>query len=252
MAARKAMSNGVADATPNFVGDQLEKLGTDVSRPKDTTEARHTRLDWLYALWESVRPMGGAPFFSSESWREDGLTFETLTGFRAWLSPLTGESEDALKDDTEQAKRLFGDADDRVERLGLTLEQARQLTIHNKWLLTYDKKACSWKKKRKVGRNGNLVYEALENIASYVAKSGVSSYTEAAKEWNNRFNPPVVAPIDSTPPEKDIPLTEVLDDLIEKVELDGFPVESAIKALEALSEEDLNTVLAHFTAVEAE
>lgn len=247
MAARNGMSNGVADPTPDFVGDQLEKLGVDVSRPKDTTEARHKRLDWLYALWESVKPMDGVPFFCSESWRGDGLTFETLTGFRAWLSPLTGESEDSLKDDTEQARRLFGDPDDKVERLGLTLEQARQLTTHNKWLLTYDKKACSWKKKRKVGRNGNLVFEALDNIASYVAKSGVSSYTEAAKEWNNRFNPPAVAPVDDTPPEKDVPLTDILDDLIEKVELDGFPIESAIKALEALSEEDLSTVLERFT-----
>ena len=247
MAARKAMSNGVADPTPNFVGDQLEKLGRDTERPRNTTETRHKRLDWLYALWESVKPMDGVPFFCSESWREDGLTFETLTGFRAWLAPLTGESEDDLKDDTEQAKRLFGFADDKVERLGLTLEQARYLTLHNKWLLTYDKKACSWKRKRKMGRNGNLVYEALDNIASYKAKSGVSSYTEAAKEWHSRFHPPVVAPIDSTPPEKDIPLTEVLDDLIEKVELDGFPVESAIKALEALSDEDRITVLEHFT-----
>ena len=247
MAARKAMENGVVDPTPNFVGDQLERLGVDVSRPKDTVEARHKRLDWLYAIWESVKPMGGAPFFASESWREDGLTVETLTGFRAWLSPLTGESEDSLKDDTEQAQRLFGDADTKVERLGLTLVQARQLTVRNKWLLTYDKKACGWKKKRLVGSNGNLVFDALGQIATYRAKSGVSSYTEAAKEWNLRFNPPVVAPVDSTPPEKDIPLTEVLDNLIDKVELDGFPIESAIRALEALSEEDLSTVLEHFT-----
>ena len=188
--AKKAMSNGKVDPTPNLASAELVLTGLASNR--DTVESRGFLAEYLFQLYRAIRPVEGLRFFfSSDTFRGEGKGFETLSAFRSWLASELDISKDQLKEDTELASRIFGSCDGDTIRMAFTLTAVKEYTAVNGWLFTWSKKLVSWAKKD--------MALALQGLAEISAESRKFDYKEIEREYQTLLFPKTKAVKDDTP-----------------------------------------------------
>jgi len=200
--AKKAMSNGKADPTPNIPALELVQKGFGAGL--DTVCGREKFATWLWLLWGAIRPVEGLRhFFMSETWGGEGPTFRTQASFRRWLADELSCNVDRLREYMELASRLFGQSDEHTTRFAFTVDAVINYTRYHGWLFTWSKKLSAWSKVDSV-RIPNSMELALEALDAICDEVRLSDYKEVEREYHRIFYPPKAkdADIDDTPKNK--------------------------------------------------
>jgi len=242
--AKKAMRNGVVDPTPNLPSRELVEKGFGAGL--DTVVGREAFANWLWLLWQAMKPVDGLRhFFMSESWG-GAETFTTQASFRRWLSDELGLNKDKLKGYMELASRLFGQSDEHTTRFGFTLDAVVHYTRHHKWLFSWSKKLSAWANvyQHNIPNSMELALEALDAICNEPRQS---DYKEVEREYHRIFYPPKQATIDDTPSDKaDVIYAQDIKSLIEQGV--RFTESDALQVIGTLSEDDKASLFARIHA----
>ena len=247
--AKKAMKNGVVDPTPNLPAREL--VARAVGAGLDTVVGREAFANWLWLLWQALRPVDGLRhFFMSETWGGD-RTFNTQASFRRWLADELACNVDKLKEYMELSARLFGQSDEHTVRFAFTVDAVINYTRHHGWLFTWSKKLSAWSKVDSV-RIPNSMELALEALDAICDEVRLSDYKEVEREYHRIFYPPKAKDAD-----KDDTPTNKASDVVYAQDIKGlvdagirFTESDALQVIGTLSADDKASLFARI--IEAE